>query len=127
MSLDITPLVPKGRQVIESYGENHFRIAGEIHEGSVVVFSERTIPWSVTDPGAVSPESLSPILANDEPVEILILGCGPAFGPEPKGLRRALKDHGVALEWMDTGAACRTFNVLLTEERPVAAALIAVD
>ncbi len=126
MSLDITPLVPKGRQVIESYGENRFRIAGEIHDGSVVVFSERCVPWSVTDPDAVSPESLSRILAADETVEILIVGCGPGFLPEPRGLRSALKNHAIVLEWMDTGAACRTFNVLLTEERPVAAALIAV-
>ncbi len=126
MSFNITPLVPKGRQVIESYGDNRFRIAGEVHEGSALVFSERFLSWPVTDPGDVSPENLAPVLTAEERVEILLVGCGPAFGPEPKGLRRALKDHGIVLEWMDTGAACRTFNVLLTEERPVAAALIAV-
>ncbi len=126
MSFDITPLVPKGRQIIESYGDTQFRIAGKIHEGSILVFSERCLPWPVTDPGDVSAENLVHVLRAEETVKILILGCGPVFAPEPKGLRRALKDHGTVLEWMDTGAACRTFNVLLTEERPVAAALIAV-
>ena len=60
-------------------------------------------------------------------VDILLVGCGPAFVAIPKGLRQALKDTGIALEWMDSGAACRTFNVLIAEERRVAAAILAVD
>ncbi len=56
-----------------------------------------------------------------------MLGCGARFAPPPKGLREGLKAQGVALEWMDTGAACRTFNVLLAEDRGAAAALIAVE
>lgn len=60
-------------------------------------------------------------------VDVLIIGCGPAFQPPPKALKDGLKDWGVVLEWMDTGAACRTFNVLLSEDRACAAALIAVD
>jgi len=55
------------------------------------------------------------------------LGCGNEFFPIPDTLREDLQKLGIVLEWMDTGAACRTFNVLLVEERPVAAALIAVD
>ena len=45
----------------------------------------------------------------------------------PKGLRPDLREHGIVLEWMDTGAACRTFNVLVAEERRVAAAILAVE
>jgi len=56
---------------------------------------------------------------------ILIVGCGPVFEAPPAGLREALAELDVVLEWMDTGAACRTFNVLLSEDRPCAAALIA--
>ena len=58
---------------------------------------------------------------------ILVVGCGAAFEPPPSGLREGLSEKGVVLEWMDTGAACRTFNVLLAEDRACAAALIAVD
>jgi len=47
--------------------------------------------------------------------------------PVPSGLGEALRQQGMVLEWMDTGAACRTFNVLLGEDRRIAAALIAVD
>lgn len=56
-----------------------------------------------------------------------MLGCGARFMPPPSGLRDALRAMGVALEWMDTGAACRTFNVLLAEDRGAVGALIAVE
>ena len=71
-------------------------------------------------------ESLAPIVAAAPAVELLILGLGPRFLPVPAALRQALKDQGIALEAMDTGAACRTYNVLLAEDRRVAAALIAL-
>ena len=75
----------------------------------------------------VSFQSLAAIVEAEEKVDILIVGCGPRFVPPPPGLRRALSEAGIVLEWMDTGAACRTFNVLLTEDRQVAAALVAID
>ena len=67
------------------------------------------------------------VTGGDESTEILLVGCGARFGPAPAGLARTLRAAGVALEWMDTGAACRTFNVLLAEDRLAAAALIAVE
>ena len=75
----------------------------------------------------ISLDSLAPVAAQEPSVEILVIGCGASFQAPPKGLREDLREWGVVLEWMDTGAACRTFNVLLAEERASAAALIAVD
>ena len=66
-------------------------------------------------------------MTGEDGVEILVVGCGALFEPPPSGLREGLSKKGVVLEWMDTGAACRTFNVLLAEDRACAAALIAVD
>ena len=60
-------------------------------------------------------------------VRILVVGCGRAFTPKPPHLDAELRAAGIGVEWMDTGAACRTFNVLLLEDREVAAALIAID
>lgn len=120
--MDITPVVPKGRQLIQSYGEFRFRIAGVVHEGSVLVFPERTVPWRPHDLDAITLDTLSEVSA-----DILIIGCGASFQAIPDGLREGLSANGVVLEWMDTGAACRTFNVLLAEERDIAAALIAVE
>ena len=57
---------------------------------------------------------------------ILIVGCGEKFVPPPVILKDGLREFGIVMEWMDTGAACRTFNVLLGEARHVASALIAV-
>lgn len=127
MGLDITPAVPSGRQLIQSYGDGRFRISGEVAEGSVLIFTESFQNWSVTSSEHVSMDALSAVLANADDIDILLVGCGPTFAAIPKGLRAALKDAGIILEWMDTGAACRTFNVLVAEERRVAAALIAVD
>ena len=126
MSLDITPLVPAGRQVIEAYGNGGFVIAGTRYIGSVIVFSERTLAWPVAAAAQVSEGALTPLFASAPLPEILVIGCGAGFLPAPAPLRAGLRARGLALEWMDTGAACRTFNVLLAEGRPAAAALIAV-
>ncbi|MBM3733750.1 MAG: hypothetical protein FJW24_09880 [Acidimicrobiia bacterium] len=122
--MDITPLVPSGRQVIEAYGGGGFVIAGARHAGSVLVWPDRAAPWNVAA-ADIGEESLAPLFTAPLP-EILVIGCGPRFLPAPVALRAAIRARGPALEWMDTGAACRTFNVLLAEGRPVAAALIAV-
>jgi len=67
------------------------------------------------------------VLAAEPPVEVLLVGCGSAMALIDPDLRDAARARGVALEPMDTGAACRTYNVLMAEDRRVAAALIAVD
>ena len=122
--LDITPKLPAGRNLIEGYGEGRFRVGGKILHGSQIVFPERTVPWSVTASQEVALDSLQEVTAAS--VRILLVGCGRHFSPPPKALGEALRGRNILLEWMDTGAACRTFNVLLLEDREIAAALIAV-
>ena len=124
---DLDLPVEPGLQVIQGYGDRRFRIGGTVHEGSVLVLPTRTEPWPVGDAAAITAAALQPVTAGDGACDLLLVGCGRHFTPPPAGLRQALKDAGVALEWMDTGAACRTFNVLLAEGRRVAAALVAVD
>jgi uncharacterized protein len=124
--LDLTPLIAEGRQIIESYGNGRFRIAGVVHTGSVIVFPTATIPWPREAIGTLDLDSLEPVLSADPAVEVLLIGCGPRLVPLPRDLRQALRHRGIGADPMDTGAACRTFNVLLSEERRVAAALIAV-
>jgi len=113
--------------LIRSYGDGRFRIADAVHEGSVLVLSEETLPWPVIEAGSITVESLEPLLTAVPDGGIIVVGCGPGFIAPPAELRAGLKARGFALEWMDTGAACRTFNVLLTEERAAVAALIAVE
>ena len=96
-----------------------------MHEGSVLIFSEQTQPWHVTDPAEITIANLAVVIA-EKPL-ILVIGCGARFLPPMKGLREDLRKAGIALEWMDTGAACRSFNVLLAEDRGAIAAIIAVE
>ncbi len=126
--MDITPLVPEGRQIIEGYGNGGFRIGGTVHAGSILVFPDRSESWPVASFEAMTLAALAPVIeaGRSGAVELLLLGCGNRLAPVPPPIRAALKEAGVAVEPMDTGAACRTYNVLMAEGRRVAAALIAV-
>ncbi len=125
--MDITPIVGEGRQIIGGYGGGGFRIAGLRYRGSVLVFPERTLRWPVSEAEALVPEDFAEVRAATEEIDVLLLGCGARPAPLPGPLRADLRSAGIVVEVMDTGAACRTFHVLLAEARRVAAALIAVE
>ncbi|MBT5572372.1 MAG: hypothetical protein HOJ90_14235 [Alphaproteobacteria bacterium] len=114
-------------QVVEAYGTKRFRISGEVYESSVLVFPERTIAWNVARFDDMKPADFEPILESAEGIEILLLGCGERMQLVSQELRGPLRAAGVVIEPMDTGAAARTFNLLLSEDRQVAAALIALS
>lgn len=122
---DVTPDIPRGRQVIQGYGAEGFTIAGARHQGAVLVLPEETRGWGATSLDDVTLESLEPVLRVEPAPEILVLGTGARFAMVSPHLRTALRSRGVIVESMDTAAACRTFNVLLAEDRRVVAALIA--
>ncbi len=124
--MEISFAVPKDRQVVESYGDLQFKVSGVQFQSSVLVFPDHSEAWAVAEFEALSIESLAPVIEAGN-IEVLLLGCGPQLKMPPPDLRSALREKGVAVEPMDTGAACRTYNVLLAEGRGVAAALIAVE
>ena len=126
--MDVTPRIAEGRQLIESYGNGRFKITGTAYEGSVLVFPDRVLDWPVNDFQAIDEASLSAFTSADTPpVDILLIGCGPQMRFVPPALRKSLRAAGIVIDAMDTGAACRTYNVLMSEDRRVAAALIAVE
>jgi uncharacterized protein len=125
--MEITPAIPGDRQVIAGYGPGLFRISGVVHNSSVIVFTDRTITWPVRSLDELTFDSLAPVREADPAVEVLLLGVGGQNALVPSALRKALRDAGVVLDAMDTGAACRTYNVLMAEDRRVAAALIALS
>ena len=125
--MDITQQAPKGSlQIVQSYGPGGFKVSGVRHQGSILVFPDATLGWEVTSAAELSLPSLSKIIEAEAPVELLIVGCGPALAMAPTTLREVLKSKGIGFEAMDTGAACRTYNVLAGEGRKVAAGLIAL-
>ena len=121
-AVELTPLVPPGRQIIERYGPGGFRVSGVVYRRRAGV--PRPHPGLGPDgSAAVTLDSLSPVIEHGE-VRILLLGLGRRTAPVAADLRAGLRARGIALEPMDTGAACRTFNLLVAEDRQVAAALL---
>jgi uncharacterized protein len=124
--MDITPVIAADRQVIDSYGPGFFRIAGIVHNGPVLVFPDRTLPWSVSDFAELQFADFQPLIDATPKIEVLLLGAGARMALLPSALRRTLRDAGLVVDVMDSGAACRTYAVLLAEARRVAAALLPV-
>ncbi len=122
--MDVTPIIPADRMVIDSYGPGQFRVSGTVLEGPVLVFPDHTQNWSVGGFGELTAENFRPVWEAEPSVELLLLGSGPKMALLPSRLRQEVRAAGVVIEVMDTGAACRTYNVLLAEGRRVAAALL---
>ena len=125
--INITRDDPAGRKVIGAYGGGGFTVDGERLTGSLLIFPRRVAAWPVTAFAEVTLDSLAGVLAEAPAVELLLVGCGARQELAPAALRDGLRAAGIAADFMDTGAACRTFNVLIAENRRAAAALIAVE
>ena len=116
-----------GRAPIEAYGNGGFRFAGMSHRGSLLCLGEAILGWSATTAEGLTLDDFAEVLAAPAGLELLLLGTGRDFLLPSEAVRAGLREAGIRVEPMDTGAACRTYNVLLAERRPVGAALIAVD
>ena len=115
---------PSQVQIIRSYGPGHFLIGERDWREPVLVTPTATTAWGVTRAEDLSLASLATLKRAPVPTELLILGCGPRAAFITPAMRAELKAAGLALEVVDTGSACRIYNVLLAEGRRVAAALI---
>jgi uncharacterized protein len=116
----------EGRPPIGVYGRGLFRLGGIEHRGSLIILPAGVFAWPVTEAAEIGETVLAPVLGQAASVGFLLLGTGAAqHFPAPQ-LRAAFAARSLGLEAMDTGAACRTYNILLAEERLFAAALIAI-
>ncbi|MCH2548060.1 MAG: Mth938-like domain-containing protein [Alphaproteobacteria bacterium] len=124
--MDVTPKLEPDHQLIEAYGNGGFKVAGQRYEGSVMVFSHHTTAWSLADWQSAQAADFEVIFQQDPMPEIVVIGCGAHFQMLPNSIKQIFRHYAIPVDAMDTGAACRTYNVLLAEGRRVAAALIAV-
>ena len=115
-----------GRATIESYGNGGFRFGGMSHRGSILCLPSGVYAWTARAPSDFTSESFGSVLTESD-LELLLVGCGLGLVPLPPPLTEELNNSGIRVEPMDTGAAARTYNVLLGEGRSVGAALLAVD
>lgn len=112
---------------LDSFGPGGFRVSGVWRPGSVLIVADVAAPWPVTRLADATPDSLYPVFAaSAREVELLLLGTGPVNGLPPRALRDLLQKGGIGLEFMDTAAASRTYNVLTAQGRRLACALIAM-
>jgi uncharacterized protein len=112
---------------IEAYGGGGFRVEGVRHEGSILILDDQVRGFAPATLAEVTPAHFDAVLAaGPAVVEFVLLGVGAAMLPPPRAVREALAGGQVGLEVMDTPAAVRLYNLLASEGRRIAAALIAV-
>jgi uncharacterized protein len=115
-----------GQPLIEAYGDLGFRLASQRFEGSILLTRRGLYPWPVASLAEADSASLAPVIESADEFDFLIVGGGASFARFSKTLTTHLENLRIVPDFMDTGAACRTYNVLRAEDRRVAAALIAV-
>ncbi|SEW03139.1 Uncharacterized conserved protein, contains Mth938-like domain [Cognatiyoonia koreensis] len=115
----LTEIQYDGSKPIDGYGPGFFRIGGEKIEGPVTVFPSGVAAWGGYD----DTESL---VSEADSIDVLFIGTGAEIAHVPADFRALLEEAGIGVEAMASPAACRTYNVLLSEGRRVALALLPV-
>jgi uncharacterized protein len=115
-----------GRAPIDAYGNGGFRFADMSHRGSILCLPSGIHGWEFNEGELLTVAAFERVLAESSAIEVLLVGTGANLRPLPAELKAALKAKGISSDPMSTGAAVRTFNIMLAESRAVAAALIAV-
>jgi len=119
------PHLPRAA-LIDAYGEGGFRFGGLSHRGSLLCFPDGIWAWAVTDVAELTAESLSAAFNRAANLDFFLIGSGRDPWPLPEHLRARFRELSLRVDSMATGAAVRTFNILLAENRRVGAGLIAV-
>ena len=121
----MTTKLPAASEVV-IFSNFQFKVSDVVHKTSLIVFHNESVQWSVKSIDTLDTSSFYTIIDASPALEILLIGCGKNAELIEPNLLVDVKNAGIAVESMDTGAACRTFNVLTAEDRQVAAALIPV-
>lgn len=123
--MDITPLIKAGSSVIQGYGVGFFKISGRRYDSAILILPGGIEPWDFS--GALPMagiEAFRQIADHADALDLVIIGSGARITPLPPAVKKTFSDLGIAVDVMESGAACRTYNVLLAEGRRIAAALI---
>ena len=123
--MKLTDETQPGTNFIRAYAHGEIRIGERPIRSNCIVTANSVVDWPVKSIDALTLADLEPVIALDP--EIVILGSGENQRfPDPQ-LLGAILSRGIGCEVMTTGAACRTYNVLVGEDRKVAAALVLKD
>ena len=111
---------------IDAYGDGGFRFGGMLHRGSLLCFPDGIWAWPVGDPEQLNEDALAAVFDRAQTLDFFLIGAGRDPWPLPEVLRQRFRDLSLSVDTMPTGAAVRTYNILLAENRRVGAGLIAV-
>ena len=113
---------------IDAYGDGGFRISGVRKDGATLILDGAARSWrdAPADVSALTPHHFADLLKAQAKPDIVVLGAGERLIHPPAAVRQAFREAGIGLEVMDTGSACRAYNLLAGEARRVYAALLPV-
>ena len=114
------------RAPIDAYGNGGFRFAGMSHRGSLMCLPSGIYGWNAAEPGDLTDRAFGALFDEADDIEVCLIGSGLDLVPIGRMLRERFRTAFIQADSMSTGAAVRTYNVLLAENRSVAAALLAV-
>ena len=113
--------------LIDAYGNGGFRFAGMSHRGSLLCFPDGIWAWPVARVAELTAAALEPVLSRADMLDFFLIGGGADPFVLPAPLRARFNAVSLSVDAMATGAAVRTYNILLAENRRVGAGLIAVE
>lgn len=112
---------------IDFYGNGGFRFAEMSHKGSLLCLPSGMHAWNISQPDKIDANALKPVLEQADHIDVLFVGTGQDIHFFSPKLRELLREHEIIVEAVGTGSAVRTYNILLAEQRSIAAALISVE
>lgn len=123
--------IPKGhypyQAPIDAYGNGGFRFAGMSHKGSLLCSPAGMDAWRIEAAHDITLDSLAPLLDIADRIDVLLIGTGADIAGLDPAIRTAFRERQVIVEAVPTRSAVSTYNILLAEQRAVAAALLAVE
>lgn len=128
--MDVTPLVRKGQQIIQVYAGGVFKVSGVSYPHPIFVTPDETYSWdlgsNVAQVKSLGLDQYNILSEHSHSIDVFLLGTGKIIEFLNPEIKKSLKVRHIHIEVMDTGAACRTYNVLMAEGRRVGALLLPV-
>lgn len=123
--MQVSEIEYEGPPPIDSSGGGGFRLNEMFREGHLFITPATVATWQAAQ-GAMTIDAFAPIIAEAADIDVLLVGMGVDIAALPRDVREAIEAAGIGVEVMSTPSACRTYNILLAEDRRVAVAVIAI-
>ena len=124
--MDVMPPLSRDIPLINRYGAGVFVVSGQEKKTSIILSARGVNEWNVHHFSELDNHSIIALCEQAKECDIFLIGSGESQEFLSPALRQIGREYSIAIDCMDTGAACRTYNVLIGEGRRVMAALVLV-